>query len=211
MIKFRFANVVDIIQLAEIHIETGVQQPGGFMHKLGLSFMKRYYSILLSEKYSIVIVAENENGVIIGFCSGTLEAAEHLLKLKKNKFKLLISLIPQILKNPKLLPEIILRYKHISGTNESVLFNNKDGVRNEYWAWRDGFDRSKSTHLFKTWLNIVFSFGYESVKGEVDSVNKHIVLFHKILGAKILNETKMPDGRIRYFVEYKKSENKIHF
>ncbi len=202
MVKFRNAKLVDANQIAHIHIESSKNQPGGFMYQLGYLFILNYYKILIQEKHSIVIIAEDGNGLIYGFCSGTLDASEHLVSLNKNRFLLFLSSLPSILKNPKLLIEIFNRNKHINNENNTIQFNNKIGVRNEYWGWRSNCDRSRSPELFKTWMDVVFSYGYDSFNGEVDSVNKNIVLFHKILGAKIIKEVKLPDGRIRFFVKY---------
>jgi hypothetical protein len=204
MVKFRNAKLVDAKQIAIIHIESCKNQPGGFMHQLGYYFILNYYKILIQEKHSIIIIAEDENGIIYGFCSGTLDAKEHLISLNKNRFFLFISSLPSIFKKPQLLIEILNRKKHINNKKNTIEFNNKIGVRNEYWGWRNNYDKSKSPELFKTWMNIVFSYGYNSFNGEVDSVNKSIVLFHKFLGAKILKEVKLPDGRTRYFVQYNK-------
>lgn len=206
MVKFRNAKLVDANQIAHIHIESSKNQPGGFMYKLGYLFILNYYKILIQEKHSVVIIAEDENGLIFGFCSGTLKAEEHLISLKRKKVLLFFSALPSVFKNPKLFVEILNRKKHIDDKSNTTEFNNKIGVRNEYWGWRNDCDRSKSPELFKTWKDVVFSYGYNSFNGEVDSINKNIVLFHKFLGAKILKEVKLPDGRTRYFVEYKKNK-----
>jgi hypothetical protein len=204
MVKFRNAKLCDANQLAMIHIESCKNQPGGFMHQLGYLFIYKYYKILIQEKHSIIIVAEDKNNLIYGFCSGTLKAEEHLTMLNKNRFLLFFSALPSIFRNPKLFFEILNRKNHINNKNNTIEFNNKNGVRNEYWGWRNNCDRSKSPELFKAWMDVVFSYGYNSFYGEVDSVNKNIVLFHKFLGAKILKEVNLPDGRTRYFVEYRK-------
>jgi hypothetical protein len=203
MVKFRNAKLVDANQIAYIHIESSKNQPGGFMHQLGYRFILNYYKILIQEKHSIIIIAEDENGLIYGFCSGTLDAKEHLISLNKNRFLLFISSLPSIFRSPKLFIEILNRKKHIDHKSDTIEFNNKSGVRNEYWGWRNNCDKSKSPELFKTWMAIVYSYGYDSFRGEVDSVNKNIVLFHKFLGAKILKEVELPDGRKRFFVEYR--------
>ena len=204
MVKFRIGKVTDANQLTEIHLESGKNQPGAFMHLLGFLFLKKYYQILLQEKHSLIIVAEDETGLIYGFCSGTMDASEHIRSVKSNKIQLGLAAIPAILRKPKLLRELIIRKKHISDDSNSIEYNTKVGVRNEYWGWRNHCDKSTSPELFKTWRDIVYSFGYSSFRGEVDLINKQIVLFHKFLGGRILKEITLPDGRKRYFVEYKK-------
>lgn len=200
--KLRLAKTCDIKYLASIHFECSINQPGGFMHKLGNPFLWLYYKILLSEKKSIIIVAVDENDYIHGFCSGTLAAEEHIKALKNHKIILAISLIPALIRKPSLYKEIIERNDYLYAQNNFTRFGSQEGPRNEYWAWRPNSNKSLSVHLFKTWLNIVFDFGFNSVKGEVDSVNKPILLLHKLLGVKILEKLDLPDGRSRYFVEY---------
>jgi len=207
MVRFRIANKKDIKQIVEIHIQGSKNQPGGFMHQLGAGFLMKYYSIFLKEKHSLILVAENDDGALFGFCSGSLDVSEHLKQLKINKIYLFLSLIPALFKNPNLIREVHNRFLHIkddSINNNRIRYNNKIGVRIEYWAWREGCNKAKSADLFNTWLQIAYSFGYDCVFGEVDTVNKHVVLFHKLLGAKIINEIVLPDGRRRYFTEYRK-------
>ena len=203
--KFRIAKKSDKKVLAYIHKECGEIQPDGFMYQLGLTFLTTYYGILINEKKSIILLAEDENGVIQGFCSGTLAAEEHLIALKRNKIKLSFSLIPALLKSPKLIKNLIDRDKYINATPESVKFGVSQGSRCEYWAWRpENKNLIMSMRLFQVWRNILFELGSESIKGEVDILNKYILKIHKILGAKIIKELNLPDGRNRVIIEYKK-------
>ena len=207
MIRFRIANRKDINQIVEIHIQGSKNQPGGFMHQLGPLFLIKYYSIFLFEKHSLILVAENEDGELFGFCSGSLNVNEHLTQLRMNKISLFLSILPALIKKPSLFKEVYNRFLHVSddSTNKNrIRYNNKVGVRLEYWAWKEGCNKSKSADLFNTWLQIAYSFGYDCVLGEVDTVNKNVVLFHKFLGAKIVDEIVLPDGRRRYFTEYRK-------
>jgi hypothetical protein len=206
--NLRLAKKEDVKSLASIHLECGLEQPGGFMYKLGIGFLKTYYHILLKEKKSIIIVAEDNDGKIHGFCSGTLAAEEHAKALRKNKVSLFFSTIPAILKNPGLIKDIRERNKYLSASANHTRFGTTVGPRNEYWAWRTNSNKNLSVHLFKTWLNLVYDFGFNSVRGEVDSVNKHILILHKLLGAKVLEKQELPDGRTRYFVEYVNQEAK---
>jgi hypothetical protein len=60
--------------LSQLHFEAGKIQKNGYMYKLGLPFLKINYKLLVNEKNSIVIVAENEDDIICGFCAGTFVA-----------------------------------------------------------------------------------------------------------------------------------------
>jgi hypothetical protein len=150
-------------------------------------------------------LVEEENRLIQGFCSGTLSAEEHLKALKKHKFQLALSLIPVLLKSPILFKHIFDRLKFIKSSEKSVRFGVSQGSRCEYWAWRpENKNLTMSIHLFSVWRNVVFELGYKSIKGEVDTLNKYILKIHKILGAKVIAELKLPDGRNRVIIEYVK-------
>ena len=95
--KFRLAKQSDFKNLAEIHLECGKVQPDGFMHQLGIYFLITYYKILLKEGRSVIVLAEDHKGFVHGFCSGTLAAEEHLMELKKNRLKLILSVIPALI------------------------------------------------------------------------------------------------------------------
>ena len=47
--KIRVAEIQDVAQLAQLHWSSSLVQPGGFLYKLGESFLRAYYRILLSE------------------------------------------------------------------------------------------------------------------------------------------------------------------
>ena len=116
--KLRIANKSDIKSLAKMHLICGKIQPDGFMHQLGLNFLKAYYSILLNEKGSLIVIAEDEKGFIHGFCSGTLAAEKHLSELKRKKIKLAISLIPAIIKSPKIFLQLLNWEKELDKEDE---------------------------------------------------------------------------------------------
>lgn len=203
--RLRLAKKSDANTLAQIHLECGLIQPDGFMHRLGLNFLKTYYQILLEEKCSIVLLAEDENGFVHGFHSGTLAAEEHLLSLKKNKIKIFISLFPKILINPLIIKDLLLRNKYINSSTSSEKFGITFGPRGEYWALRpESKNAGVAISLLETWLNIVFELGCSSIKAEVDRSNNKVLEIHKILGAKIIQEMNLMDGRHRVVIEYTK-------
>tara|TARA_B110000240_G_scaffold166937_1_gene188502 strand:+ start:12395 stop:13018 length:624 start_codon:yes stop_codon:yes gene_type:complete len=199
----RLAKISDIKQLAQIHLECGKNQPDGFMHLLGFFFLKTYYSILLNERKSVIVLAEDDSGFVHGFSSGTLAAEEHLMALKKNKIKLIISSIPALLISPKLIFKLLARNRYVNASANSLKFGVDIGSRCEYWAWRpEHKNLTMSINLFNIWRKIIFDLGIDSIKGEVDLKNKYIFKMHKILGANVVGELNLPDGRKRVIIEY---------
>ena len=198
----RFAKPIDINTLAKLHMGCGLQQPGGFMYKLGLTFLKVYYKLLINEKNSIILVAHDENGNLLGFCSGTLSAEEHLNNLKRNRFRIGLSILPAIIKSPSILTNILDREKFVYLRDGSIQFGVTSGARIEYWAWRQDGKSNMSIPLLKTWLKVVFNLGVSSVKAEVDIDRKNLLTIHKFLGAKVGEHLNLKDGRDRVVIEY---------
>lgn len=198
----RVAKQADRRVLANIHMECGKAQVNGFMHKLGEFFLRTYYYVLLKEKNALVLIAEDENGYGLGFHSGTTKAEEHLLNMKNNKFILAISLFPIVLKNPKLLKEIILRNSYISSKSDLSSYGVKSGPRAEYWAWRPSNKNSAGALILRsTWSNIMFDLGCKSFKLEVDLSNTDIKKYSKAFSCTVLEEKTLPDGRKRVIME----------
>ena len=206
---FRFAKLSDVKSLAKLHLECGRHQPGGFMFKLGLSFLKIYYSLLINEESSIILIAIDQDGNLLGFCSGTMAAEEHLNNLKKNRFKIGISILPAIVKSPKMLANIIDREKFIFMKEGSIQFGVVKGPRIEYWAWRHNEKSNMSIPLLKTWLKVVFDLGITSIKAEVDIDRKNLLTIHKFLGAKVQEHLNLKDGRKRVIIEYSNKTTKF--
>jgi hypothetical protein len=208
--KFRIAKRSDIASLAKIHMECGKFQPDGFMHNLGFCFLKTYYRLLIEEKNSIILLAEDDDGFIHGFNSGTLTAEEHLDTMKRNRIKIAFSLIPAFIKSPNILRNLVIRNNYIKSGGHSGRFGITKGPRVEYWAWRPNSKNPETAiTLLESWLMIVFELGFNSAKGEVDIVNKNILKIHLLLGAKVIEELELPDGRKRVIIEYQK--NNINF
>jgi hypothetical protein len=200
--NYRIAKKCDAEALALLHIECGLHQQGGFMHKLGVPFLKKYYEITSSNKHNIIVVAENEYGNILGFHSGTLDANEHYLSLRKNKFKFVIPIIFSLIYKPKLALEIYTRYKY-TNKESNLEFGIKSGIRGEYWGWSPSKPNSiESIKLHRMWHSIIKNLGAAYVRSEVDIVNDRIYKSIKIMGGIFLREITLHDGRRRAIVEY---------
>lgn len=202
MILYRIAKSSDSLSIAKLHVRCAERQNGGFFHKLGILFIYRYYKIVISNKYSIILLAENENR-LLGFHSGTLKTEEHLLRLKNSRGVLFLSLIPELLINPKLFFEVYKRYRYVSKKNAAIKFGVTSGPRGEYWGWDpDNPDPIHSLKLHKNWHLIMKSLGVNFIKSEVDLTNKRVLKSIKLMGGEIISEVILPNGRKRAVVQY---------
>jgi len=201
MIAFLVAKPCDSIEIANLHYICALKRPDGFMHKLGISFLRQYYKIFLNEKNSLTIIAEKDNK-IVGFHSGTMDAEEHHLTLRKNKVSLGLSILPIIFTNPSILFDVVKRFKSLG--NKENDFRVKSGPRGEYWGWNPNFpDSTNSLKLHKLWHTILKELGATYVRSEVDLTNDRIVKSIKLMGGIFLEEVVLDDGRKRAIVEYK--------
>lgn len=204
MIIYRIAKLSDAKSLAKVHLICAKYQKGGFFHKLGIIFLINYYKIILSNKHSIVLLAEDQNQKCLGFHSGTLKMEEHLIQLKKKRFTLGLAVIPQLFINPRLIYEVIKRYLSISNLNSKHEFGVKFGARGEYWCWLPNDSNSiEAINLFNKWFNILKELDITNVFIEVDTINKRIFSFHKKNGAEIIRDIDLLDGRKRLIMVYK--------
>ena len=198
---FRIAKKSDCTILAKIHFECAKNQIDGFMHRLGIPFLIQYYKIFVEEKHSLIILAE-DNGRVLGFHSGTLLAEEHQAAVAGNKLKLGVASIISVIMDPKLLEEILERYKSLKSSEDD--FRVKNGPRGEYWAWLPKYkDAVNSLKLHKIWHSILKDLGATFVRSEVDLSNKRVVQSIKLMGGIFINEITLADGRRRAIVEYK--------
>jgi hypothetical protein len=188
-------------------MECAENQPNGFMFRLGPLFLKTYYKLLLNEKHSVILIAEDENENMLGFASGTTDAKAHLDNLKRNRIRIGISMLPAIIKSPLILKNILDHEKFVSSKYGYIQFGVMSGPRSEYWAWRHNDKSNMSIPLLKTWLKIMYTMGAASVKAEVDINNKNLLTIYKFLGAKVVEHLKLNDGRNRVIIEY--SNNKM--
>ena len=197
--NFRFAKNADAKEIATISITCAKHQKDGFMHLLGGYFMTQYYSAFIKEKHSVIIVAE-KNGVICGFHSGTTLSEEHQSSISKNKIQFAIAVIPKILLKPKLLNEILRRYKSLKSDDNK--YRVTKGPRAEYWAWLPSIkDPAGSIILRKTWSNIMYDLGCKSFKFEVDLSNSDVNRYAKAFSCDVLEINNLPDGRKRAIME----------
>lgn len=203
-VYIRLAKTGDAERLAQVHRVCSADQPGGFMHRLGQSFLVQYYRILLQESRSVVLCAEDTDGHILGLCSGSLSAEEHMAALQRGKLQLLRASIPSLVRTPRLIQGMYSRQKSESADREEGSgYVVLSGPREEFWAWLPTERNSGGAiELHKKWLSLMRLLGAPNVRLEVDRVNIKVERMHSLMGAKVIREFVTPDGRRRVVMEY---------
>jgi hypothetical protein len=200
--RYRIAKPSDLKQIVNIHYAIRETYPVGIFSQLGKLFLRQYYKIILNDKNEVVLCAEDENGKIVGFCSGTLDAEAQIANLRRHKLSLGIAAISAIVCKPTLIKSLIERYKSTQNS-VGVKFITAKGTRGEYWVWNAADkDSISSIEMHEAGLNILKALGVKEVTFEVDKVNKNVFLFHKVNGAEIVDEFILPDGRERVKMKY---------
>lgn len=200
--RFRLAKTCDLNEIVNIHYDTREIYSVGIFAQLGKPFLRMYYKIILNDKNGIIICAEDEQGRIQGFCSGTLNVEEQFENIKKHKVELAVAAITSLIKSPRLIIPLNERYKSIR-TSKIQDYVSSKGARFEYWAWSAKEKNSMaSIEMHETLLIILRDFGVNEVHFEVDSTNIKIFQFHKINGAELIRNLKLPDGRERAIMKY---------
>ena len=198
--KYRIAKAVDSKYIVELHYNIRETYSIGVFSLLGKSFLKRYYKIILNDPNSVVVCAEDEFGVMQGFCSATLDVEAQMANIKKHKIELGFTTILSIIRKPSLLKLLFDRYKVISNKSKTKIIVTK-GARSEYWVWNAlKPDSLSSVEMYFAQFNILKALGVKELFGEVDKVNKKILLFQQANGGKIIDQITLPDGRERVII-----------
>lgn len=199
-IRFRMAKPNDAKQIAECHWHVRDRYTRGVFLSLGKNFLTAYYRITLSDPYEVVVCAEREDGIIVGFSSATLDAEKQAENLRNHKLKLGLAAVGALLKRPFLLKELWSRYKSLEADDRAPKFIHNKGVRGEYWCWRK--DMSEKSFLSVDMENvkdgIIYNLGYREIFFEVDKFNKSVYRYHeKVAKAEPIGSMTLPDGRER--------------
>jgi hypothetical protein len=206
--RFRLAKKSDIIRISKIHYECSIKQVDGFMHKLGVNFLNVYYSILINEKNSLILIAEDDSGVIAGFHSGSINPLEHKEALRRKGYKFVLPILFKLITSPRLLRQVLIRKKSITSNDDKYKFSSSEGPRAEYWAWSPSYNgKNESLKLREKWSQILNVLGYDYYYLEVDSNNKLVLNYYKFQSAEFISELNLNDGRKRYIVKLKTNKN----
>ncbi len=199
--KYRIAKPLDYKSIVELHYAIRETYSVGIFAQLGKPFLKQYYKIILNDPNSVIVCAENDKGIMQGFCSSTLDVEAQMANIRRHKISLGIAAISSIISKPSLIKHLIDRYKVIKNDSATKIISTK-GARSEYWVWKaTNQDSVSSVEMYFAQFNILKSLGVKELYGEVDKVNKKILKFQQANGGKIIDQITLPDGRERVIIK----------
>ena len=210
-IRFRLAKPSDAKQIAYVHLHIRDKYDQGFFALVNYYFLKQYYKVMLNDPNEVIVCAEDENGLIVGFSSGSLDASKQMKSMRDNKFSFLWPLFTSAISNPKLIKAAIDRFKSTKGESNNHYVSSK-GARGEYWGWLPNRkDPEVAISMNDMFMSIMKTLGVKDLFIEVDTINKQIFKFHKINGAKVVSTFTLPDGRERTEMVYDLTKIKFRF
>lgn len=174
----RLAIPTDARQLALLHRECGGPVGDSLVEKLGTSFLRAYYAVMLLEASTVIICATDAKGVIVGFCSGSVNAARHRRNMRRHRWRLALGSVPAVLRRPSIL---FSAKKRAAAAGAEYA---EGECHSFFWAWREKSPPvGGAILLFKKWLAIVRTLGAKDVHIDVRKDNAKVVAIHRALGA----------------------------
>lgn len=194
----RVAKVCDAAALAGIYYESNRTNSDSFLCKLGQGFITAYYRVVLSAPNSVAVCAVSEAGEVLGFASGTCDAAELLTFLNRFRWRLFAAAIPRLLLQPALFGKMLRRGR--ARGNEYIVGS---GARWEYWAWHPKYAGSNGAmRLHRAWLAIMRSLGVKVIQLEINESDSRLAFLHRSQGAVQVNAYTTPDGLRRLTLQF---------
>ena len=80
---------------------------------------------MLNDPNEVIVRAEDENGLIVGFSSGSLDVSKQMKSMRDNKFSFLWPLFTSAISNPKLIKAAIDRFKSTKGESNNHYVSSK--------------------------------------------------------------------------------------
>lgn len=200
--RLRLAKPSDSNSIAQIHYNSREELTNGFFASVSKLFLIHYYKIVLNDPNSVVVCAEDNEGMICGFASSTLDAQNQFQNIGKHKLRLALALLPSILLKPRILFDALSRYASIRGKSDNQ-YVSLFGVRGEFWVWDS---RNKDTIwagvLNNAHLHVLKVLGAKTLRFEVNADNLNVINFSKRNGAEIIDRIVLSDGRERLIMCY---------
>lgn len=197
-IKFRIAKPSDAKQIANCHWRVRDRYKEGIFLSLGKSFLRAYYKVILDDPNEIIVCAENKNGIIVGFSSGSLDAESQAKSIRRHKIKLGLAALLGIIMHPSYMKGVWERFKSLNPETGKEFVHMK-GARSEYLCWNKDEPGSISMMLLdKIKFKMMHELGVKEVFFEIDRQNERLFNAQKRMNnITLLEEYELPDGRTR--------------
>lgn len=190
---FRKMQESDINEVSLIHTKAF---NNFFLTSLGISFLKTYYSACLKHQHTIAFCAEDKQGNLIGFATGSSWAkGYHKSIFLNNTFSFLASLAFSILKRPQILIRLVKNLEKNENRNDTGEYAEllSIGVNPEYKGAGIGKE------LLTVFHGEVRKRGGGKVALTTDKYNNEAVLsFYKKAGYETFYEFKSYPQRVMY-------------
>ncbi|MBA4258957.1 MAG: GNAT family N-acetyltransferase [Chitinophaga sp.] len=190
---FRKMQESDVTKVSLIHTKAF---HNFFLTSLGMGFLETYYSACLKHQHTIAFCAEDQQGNLIGFATGSSWASGyHKSIFLKNIFSFLASLAISILKRPQILIRLIRNLEKNEHKNDTGEYAEllSIGVNPNYKSGGVGKE------LLTVFHDEVKKRGGVNVALTTDKFNNDAVLaFYKKCGYTILYDFKTYPKREMY-------------
>lgn len=174
----RLAKWEDIQQVAKIHIQ---EINRGFLTLLGEKFLKLLYGAMVSSAGSFLIVAQSDDGRVIGFASGSRDVRKLYSDFLKKYFLLILCAMLPKLFNVKVLSGIFDMIRYLFGKKDPNL------PRAEFLmlAVKKEFRNSGvATSLFQELIKQMKVLGVQEFKLIVGESLTAAIKFHESMGCR---------------------------
>lgn len=197
-IRFRLAKPSDAKQIANCHWHVRDRYTEGIFLLLGKAFLRAYYKVILDDPNEIIVCAENKNGIIVGFSSGSLDAESQAKTIRKHKTRLGFAALQGIIRHPSYMRGVWQRFKSLNPETGKEFIHMK-GARSEYLCWNKDEPGSISMMLLdKIKFKMMHALGIKEVYFEIDRQNERIFNAQlRMKNTELVNEYQLPDGRTR--------------
>lgn len=200
-IRFRLAKPSDAKQIANCHWHVRDRYSQGIFLSLGERFLRAYYKVILDDPNEIIVCAENKEGKIVGFSSGSLNAESQAVSIRGHKIRLGLAAMLGLIRHPSYFKGVWQRYTSLKSTSDHK-FLHMEGARSEYLCWKKGADGSISMMLLdKIKFKMMHELGIKEVFFEIDKSNERWL--NAVMRDKtnsIIEEYILPDRRIRVLI-----------
>lgn len=197
-IRFRLAKPSDAKQITNCHWHVRDRYTEGIFLSLGEKFLRAYYQVILDDPNEIIVCAENKDGEIVGFSSGSLNAESQAVSIRSHKVKLGFAALLGLIRHPSYFKGVWQRYTSLKSTDDHKFLHMK-GARSEYLCWKKGAEGSISMMLLdKIKFKMMHELGIKEVFFEIDRQNERLFnAQQRMKNITLLEEYTLPDGRVR--------------